>query len=110
MIEDGVIVDGAVEIKKGTVIGEGSIIRGPVSIAEHCTIKNAVIGPHVSIAKETIVENTQIERSLLMQGVSIIKAGRIVNSLFGKMVSIGPGSSHDAGSTYLLGDQARIEY
>jgi glucose-1-phosphate thymidylyltransferase len=39
---------------------ENSQLKGPVSIAEDCTIRNSVIGPYVSVGAGTLIEDAQL--------------------------------------------------
>ncbi|MEO6546467.1 MAG: sugar phosphate nucleotidyltransferase [Ferruginibacter sp.] len=44
---------------------ENTIIIPPVSIAEGCDIKNSVIGPHVTIGENTILNYTIVKESII---------------------------------------------
>lgn len=58
------------------VLGEGSVIynstlRGPVVIGESTTIKNSYIGPYTSIGNRVIVEKSNLENSIILDGCNI---------------------------------------
>ena len=59
-----------------------SVIRGPAVIGDNSIIRNAYIGPYTSIANDVLVENSEIEDSIVMC-CSTIKdiEGRIDSSL-----------------------------
>ena len=76
-------VVGRVEINQGTQV-EGSVIRGPVSIAENCIIKNSFIGPFSSIGAGTIIEQSSIEHSVILENCRIINIERLADSVLGK--------------------------
>lgn len=68
-------VVGRVQIRQGAKI-ETSTIRGPVSIAEKCRIKNSFIGPFTSIGAGTVIQSSSIERladSIIGKGTEVIK-------------------------------------
>jgi glucose-1-phosphate thymidylyltransferase len=44
---------------------ENTIVIDPVSIAKNCDIKNAIIGPYVSIGEETKIDHSIIEESII---------------------------------------------
>jgi len=54
-----------------TATVENSTIIQPCFIGEQVVIKNSVIGPHVSIGANTIVENTVISNSIIQNDTSI---------------------------------------
>ena len=63
-------ITGRVVIEKGTTIVE-STIRGPVTIAGGCRIKNSFIGPFTSIASGTVVEYSRIDHSVILENCLI---------------------------------------
>jgi glucose-1-phosphate thymidylyltransferase len=65
--------------------GETVTIIQPVSIAEGCTIKSSVIGPHVTIGKDCVLENAILRNSIVEAGTSIHNMV-IKDSLIGKKV------------------------
>ena len=78
---------GRVEIREGTVI-EDSEIRGPVSIAEGCRVKNSFVGPFTSIGQRTVIENSSIEHSVILEDCRIHSIERLADSLIGKGVEL----------------------
>jgi glucose-1-phosphate thymidylyltransferase len=67
--------------------GETVSIIQPVSIAAGCKIKSSVIGPHVTIGKDCVIENTILRNSIVEAGTSI-KDMVIEGSLIGKKASL----------------------
>ena len=95
------------------VVGEGSIIRnsivkGPCIIGKNCEIENSYIGPYTSIGNSCRVIGTEIEDSVIMEGSKIINAGRIIESLIGKEVTIQRGDSKPTGQRFVVGDNSSI--
>lgn len=99
---------GKIALGKGAVI-ERSELRGPVSIADDCVIRNSVVGPFVSLGKGTVVENTTVEHSLVMEGSHLAGLGLVANAVLGKRVKL-QGHNHRSGSLHpFLGDDCSIE-
>jgi glucose-1-phosphate thymidylyltransferase len=64
---------------------ENSIIMEPCYIGPKAHIKNSVVGPHVSIGSNSMVENTVIQNSLV-QNESKVRNAVIANSMLGNYV------------------------
>ena len=83
---------------------DNSIIINPVSIGKYCNIKNAIIGPHVTIGENTTIEYAIIKNSIIGNYASI-KEVVLQNSVVG----------NDAGITGLrqslnIGDNTEIDF
>ncbi|MEK7848822.1 MAG: glucose-1-phosphate thymidylyltransferase, partial [Chloroflexota bacterium] len=63
---------------------ENSQLLGPVSIAGDCTIRNSVVGPYVSVGAGTLIEDAQIEHSIVLEGCRIHGVGPITNSVISR--------------------------
>jgi glucose-1-phosphate thymidylyltransferase len=62
-----------------------SVICGPVIIGPHAYIADSYIGPHTAIGERVRVEGSEVERSILLQGASILHVGgRLVSSVVGR--------------------------
>ena len=83
VIESGVKIEGEVEIGQGTRIGGKTLIRGPVSIAEYCLIKDSYIGPFTSLGNKVEMHGGNIEHSLVFDDASIVTPAKIVDSVIG---------------------------
>lgn len=62
-----------------------SIIVDPCYIGENVIIRNSIIGPHVSIGSDTIIENSIITNSII-QSNSYIENANLDNSMVGNHV------------------------
>ena len=82
-IEPGVKLEGMVEVGEGTKIGGKTLIRGPVSIAGYCLIKDSYIGPYTSIGDKAEIHGGNIENSLIFDDVSVSTDTKIVDSVIG---------------------------
>src|SRR3989338_4275430 len=91
IVEEGVSIIGKVCIDENTVIKSGSSIRGPVVIGKNCIIgENAYIGPYSSVGDNSVIENAEIESSVIIGDAKINCRQRIMDSLIGKNVTILP--------------------
>jgi len=81
-------IRGRVRIEKGTLISNKSMIKGPVLIGKNCKIDDSYIGPYTSIGDNCEIISSEIEDSVIFDGVSIKDSGRIIDSLIGRGVKI----------------------
>lgn len=87
-IEPSVKIEGEVAIGAGTKIGGKTLIRGPVSIAGYCLIKDSYIGPFTSLGNKTELHGAHIENSLVFDDVSIVTQTKITDSVIGAGTTI----------------------
>jgi len=107
-IETRARVHGRVVIGEGTEIDENTVIKGPVIIGRNVVIRNSYIGPYTSIGDNVVIENTEVEDSIILPDSEIRNAGRIVESVIGRGVKILKGNSHPLGKKLVVGDNSRI--
>lgn len=98
---------GRVIIEKGVEIKE-SIVKGPSLIGRDCMIRNSYIGPYTSIGNECIIEDTEIEDSIVMEKSEILGGGRIIEGLIGKEVKIKRNAGLPNGRKLIVGDNSEI--
>jgi len=101
-------VAGRVEVGEGTSI-ENSIIRGPVSIAEECQVKNAFIGPFTSIGAGTVIEHSSIEHSVILEKCSIRNIERLIDCVIGRCAVVTRRGDDFKATTLFIGDDAKVE-
>lgn len=108
--ESGAVIQGAVSVGEGTIIGAGSIIRGPTVIGRGCSILRSTIGPCVSVGDNVTVEGTDLEDSLIMDKATLVCGGRITHSILGRAARVlRRHDRRDDERSFLIGDNARIE-
>uniref|UniRef100_A0A7C4RW91 Glucose-1-phosphate thymidylyltransferase n=1 Tax=Fervidobacterium thailandense TaxID=1008305 RepID=A0A7C4RW91_9BACT len=108
VIEATSSVHGRVSIGEGTEV-VNSVIRGPVIIGKNCTISNAYIGPYTSIGNGVLIENCEIENSIVMDEVRISNfSARIDSSLIGKKVEITEMDGKPKGVQIIAGDLSKV--
>ncbi len=81
-------VDSRVTIARGAEI-VNSIIRGPTIIGENARIVNSYVGPFTSIAREVSIQNSEIERSIVLEHSTLESLpARVQDSLIGRHVRL----------------------
>jgi len=107
-VEASSVIQGRVSIGEGTEV-VNSVIRGPVIIGQNCTISNAYIGPYTSIGNGVLIENCEIENSIVMDEVRISNfSPRIDSSLIGKKVEIVENDGKPKGVQIIVGDLGKV--
>lgn len=101
-------IDGRVNIDEGVKIVK-STIRGPVSIAANCQIINSFIGPFTSVGTGTVIEDSSVEHSAILDGCHISNVEHLIDSIIGKGVEIIKQEQVSKGLRFFLGDDARVE-
>jgi len=102
-------INGRIKAGNGTTIKK-SIVRGPAVIGKNSEILNSYIGPFSSIGDNVIIENAEIECSVIMEGSTIRNVEkRIDRSIVGKNVVINVTSQSPRTYKFLLGDQSHLE-
>ncbi len=99
---------GRVEIRQGTEV-VGSTIRGPVSIAEDCRIKDSIVGPFTSIGAGTVVEDSTVEHSVILDNCRIRNIERLANSIIGRSTEVLKREHNSKVTSLFVGDDTRIE-
>ena len=107
-VSAGSQVSGRVAVGEGTKI-ENSTIRGPVSIAENCLIKDSHISPFTSIAAGTRVECSSIEHSVIFEGCLIRNIEHLADSVIGKNTEVVKRDGSIKSTRLFIGDDARVE-
>ncbi len=81
-------VDSRVTIQKGAEI-INSVVRGPSIIGERSRLVNAYVGPFTSIYHDVLIENSEIERAIVLEESEIRDIpARIQDSLIGRHVNL----------------------
>jgi glucose-1-phosphate thymidylyltransferase len=102
-------VEGRVVIEAGAVL-ERSAVRGPAIIGAGARLVDAYVGPYTAIGEDCLVEQAEIEHSILLSGSKVRNlAGRMESSLLGRNVTI----SRDEGRQprayrFMVGDNSEI--
>jgi len=99
---------GRVEVGEGSRI-ENSLIRGPVSIASNCRLVNSFIGPYSSIGTASVIENSSLEYSILMNNSHALNIPHLSDSVIGRHAEIVRLKPESESTRLFVGDYSRIE-
>ncbi len=102
-ISSTVIIEGVVQIGKGSVISPYCTIRGPVIIGEDCVIgSHVVIQPGTSIGSRVTIEPfTVIGNSLVMDDCVIASHSSVTSAVLGEACTLGENTIITAGKGLL---------
>jgi len=101
-------VNGKVTIQKGAEI-INSRIRGPAIIGENTRIVNSYVGPFTSIFHNVLIEDSEVEHSIILEHSRIIDIPqRIEDSLIGRNVEIKRSPLKPKAHKLTLGDNSRV--
>jgi len=99
---------GKVVVEQGAKI-MASTVRGPVIIGKRCRIINSYIGPFTSIYHDTLVQNSEIEHSIILDHSRITDiGGRLEDSLIGKSVEVFRSDAKPKAYRLMLGDSSQV--
>ncbi|MDQ6834604.1 MAG: glucose-1-phosphate thymidylyltransferase [Actinomycetota bacterium] len=101
-------VDGQVVIEPGARL-ERSAVRGPAVIGARARLTDCYVGPYTAIGEDCVIENAEIEHSILLSGSQVTNlAGRMESSLLGRNVKIGRHDRQPRAYRFLVGDNSEI--
>jgi glucose-1-phosphate thymidylyltransferase len=101
-------VDSRVTVEQGAEI-INSVVRGPTIIGERTRIINSYIGPFTSIYYDVIVENSEIERAIVLENSHIRDIpARIQDSLIGRHVKLDRSPVKPKAYKLTLGDHSQV--
>ncbi|MGQ9625552.1 MAG: glucose-1-phosphate thymidylyltransferase [Anaerolineae bacterium] len=101
-------VNGRVVVEKGAEI-INSVIRGPAIIGEESRIVNSYIGPFTSIYHHVLIQDSEIEHSIVLENSRIIDIDqRIEDSLIGRNVEITRSPLKPKAYKMTLGDNSKV--
>jgi glucose-1-phosphate thymidylyltransferase len=101
-------INGRVIVEPGARL-ERATVRGPAMIGAGARLLDAYIGPYTAIAEDCVIENAEVEHSILLAGSSVRGlAGRMESSLLGRNVSIGRDHRQPRAFRFMVGDNSEI--
>ncbi len=101
-------VDGRVTVEAGAEI-IGSVVRGPSIIGRNTRIVNSYVGPFSSIYHDVVIENSEIERSIVLEHSTVRDIPlRIQDSLIGRHAEITVNNLRPKALKMHLGDHSRL--
>jgi len=101
-------VEGRVVIEAGARL-ERSLVRGPAVIGADARVVDAYIGPYTAIADGVVVERSEVEHSILLEGSRVVDLpARMEASLLGRNVSLQSADGLPKTLRMIVGDNAEI--
>lgn len=99
---------GRVIIEEGAVL-ERSTVRGPAVIGKGARLTDCYIGPYTAVGDGCVVENAEVEHSILLEGSAVRGLdGRMESSLLGRNVKIGRTTTQPRAFRFMVGDNSEI--
>ena len=87
-----------------------SVVRGPAIIGQNTRIVNSYVGPFTSIYHNVVIENSEIERSVVLEHSTIRDIPtRIQDSLIGRNAAVDVSALRPKALKMHLGDYSRLE-
>lgn len=108
-------VDAASSIAGKVILEEGarvvnSVVRGPAIIGRNALIENSYIGPFTSIGDGTVIQNAEVEYSIILRDCRISNVRiRIEGSILGNDVEVVDAGGKPHVHRFMIGDQSRVE-
>lgn len=100
---------GRVRIEDGAVVDGSSTLKGPLHIGANATITNSYVGPYTSIGPDCVLENAEVEDSILLDGSKVHGIERVRESVIGRGAVVEPSDGRPAGRRIVMGDEAKVE-
>jgi glucose-1-phosphate thymidylyltransferase len=101
-------VDSRVTVERGAEI-INSVIRGPAIIGEDTRVINSYVGPFTSIFHHVLIENSEIENSIVLEHSCIRDIpARIQDSLLGRQVDLTRSPIKPKAYKLTLGDYSQV--
>ncbi|MDR5708501.1 MAG: glucose-1-phosphate thymidylyltransferase [Armatimonadota bacterium] len=101
------VLTGRVEVGAGTVIRR-SVVRGPVAIGENCRIIDSYIGPYTAIGPGSVLQETGIEHSVVLEGCLLEGVERLLDSVLGRHVVIRRTRNGPRGLRVFVSDDSEV--
>jgi glucose-1-phosphate thymidylyltransferase len=102
------VLEGRVTIEKGAEI-INSRIRGPAIIGQETRIINSYVGPFTSIYHHCLIENSEIEHSIVLENSCIADLpARVEDSLIGRHVQLTRSPIKPKAYKLTLGDHSQV--
>jgi glucose-1-phosphate thymidylyltransferase len=101
-------IDGRVVVEAGARL-ERSAVRGPAVIGAGARLTDCYIGPYTAVGENCVIENSEVEHSILLSGSEVRNlAGRVESSLLGRNVKIRRDERQPRAYRFLVGDNSEI--
>jgi len=101
-------LEGPVQVGEGSRL-EHCTVRGPVVIGVGCRLTDTYVGPYTSISDGVVVEQAEIEHSIILENSRISRLGaRLADSLIGRDCVIAHSDALPVAYRFMVGDSSQI--
>ena len=100
-------LSGTVILEKGARI-LNSKLRGPLIVGPNTVIKDSFIGPFTSIGSDCLVEDSEVEHSVIMEECRLSGVRRLEDSLLGRGVVVERSDERPRSYQLMVGDSGRV--
>lgn len=101
-------VDGRVVVEAGASL-VNSTVRGPAIIGAGTRVVDSYIGPFTSVAAGVTITGSEVENSVLLEGVRLDGVPRLVDSLIGRDTEVSRSGRSPKATRLLLGDHCSVD-
>jgi glucose-1-phosphate thymidylyltransferase len=98
---------GNVVLQEGSAV-ENSTIRGPAVVGRGTRVVDSFIGPYTSIGDGCVIEDSEIEHSVIMERCVVRGMHRLEDSLLGKEVTVERSDDKPKAYRLMVGDHGRV--
>ncbi|WP_438486711.1 glucose-1-phosphate thymidylyltransferase [Streptomyces sp. S186] len=107
-VDAGSELIGRVRVEAGARVC-GSRVVGPAVIGAGTVISDSYVGPYTSIGENCLVEDTEIEFSIVLGESRLDGVRRVQASLIGRNVSVTPAPRTPAAHQLIVGDYSKVQ-
>jgi len=107
-VDDDSSIEGNVVVEEGARI-VASRVRGPAVIGTGTTVSNSYIGPFSSVAPGCLIDGSEIDHSVVLEGARIVDVPRLTDSLIGRETEVRRTIRKPRAVRLMLGDHSVVE-
>jgi glucose-1-phosphate thymidylyltransferase len=107
-VDDDCEIIGRVVVEPGAQVSASRIV-GPAIIGTGTKVSGSYIGPFTAIADECVVDDSEIEYSIVLRGASIRGVRRIEASIIGHHAEVTPAPRVPKAHRLVLGDHSKVQ-
>lgn len=107
-VDDASSLIGRVVVEPGACV-RGSRVTGPAIIGAGARVVDSYIGPFTSLGAGCVVDESEIEYSILLPGSSLEAVRRVESSLIGRHVQVTAAPKTPNAHSLVLGDNSKVQ-
>ncbi|MET9931851.1 MULTISPECIES: glucose-1-phosphate thymidylyltransferase [unclassified Streptomyces] len=107
-VDEASEVIGRVRVDAGARVTRSRIV-GPAIIGPGAVITDSYVGPFTSVSENCLIEDCEIEYSIVLQSASVKGVRRVEASLIGRHVEVTPAPRNPAAHRLVLGDHSKVQ-